>query len=90
MSNCEERIIYQEPKTFVSRIGNFLSSKLNYGSGDQENGESSSCIKDIHIVDNFIIITTNKDLIILRQSDGVKLVEKEYFDKIKELSLKND
>lgn len=53
-------------------------------------GESTSCVKDIHIFDNFIAFITNKDIIIIRRIDGVKIYEKDYFDQVKEMAQKKD
>jgi hypothetical protein len=43
-------------------------------------GEATSCVKDLHIFENFVALITNKDLIIFRRVDGVKVYEKDYFD----------
>ena len=87
LSNCEERLIHEEAKNIVSRFGSYLSSKLGYGGGE---GEAIGCVKDIHVIDNFIALITNKDLIMIRKSDGVKLYENDYFEQIKETTFKND
>ena len=87
LSNCEERLIHEEAKNIVSRFGSYLSSKLGYGCGE---GEAIGCVKDIHVIDNFIALITNKDLIMIRKSDGVKLYENDYFEQIKETTFKND
>lgn len=42
LSLCEERIIYEQPKNFVSRIGSYLSSKLNYGGAEQDVGDANN------------------------------------------------
>ena len=90
LSNCEERLIHEEAKNLVSRFGSFLSSKLGYGGGDLEMGEAIGCVKDIHVIDNFIALITNKYLIMLRKSDGVKIYENDYLEQIKETAFKND
>jgi len=90
LSNCEERLIHEEAKNIVSRFGSYLSSKLGYGGADLEMGEAIGCVKDIHVIDNFIALITNKDLIMIRKSDGVKLYENDYFEQIKETTFKND
>ena len=74
----------------MSRFGSYLSSKLGYGSGDLEMGEAIGCVKDIHVIDNFIALITNKDLIMIRKSDGVKIYENDYLEQIKETAFKND
>lgn len=90
LSNCEERLIHEEAKNLVSRFGSFLSSKLGYGGGDLEMGEAVGCVKEIHVIDNFIALITNKDLIILRKSDGVKIYDNDYLEQIKESAFKSD
>ena len=90
LSNCEEKLIHEEAKNLVSRFGSYLSSKLGYGGGDLEMGEAIGCVKDIHVIENFIALITNKDLIMLRKSDGVKMYENDYLEQIKETALKND
>ena len=90
LSNCEEKLIHEEAKNLVSRFGSYLSSKLGYGGGDLEMGEAIGCVKDIHVIDNFIALITNKDLIMLRKSDGVKIYENDYLEQIKETAFKND
>jgi hypothetical protein len=90
LSNCEEKLIHEEAKNLVSRFGSYLSSKLGYGGGDLELGEAIGCVKDIHVIENFIALITNKDLIMLRKSDGVKMYENDYLEQIKETAFKND
>ena len=90
LSNCEERLIHEEAKNLVSRFGSYISSKLGYGGGDLDMGEAIGCVKDIHVIDNFIALITNKDLIMLRKSDGVKMYENDYLEQIKETAFKND
>ena len=53
-------------------------------------GEARSCVKDIHVIENFIALITSKDLIMLRKSDGVKIYENDYLEQIKETAFKND
>jgi hypothetical protein len=90
LSNCEERLIHEEAKKILSRFWSYLYSKLGYGGGDLEMGEAIGCVKDIHVIDNFIALITNKDLIMLRKSDGVKMYENDYLEQIKETAFKND
>ena len=82
--------MHHQAKGIVSRLGSFISSKFRYGGPEQDVGEAETCVKDIHLIDNFIAIITHKDLIIIRRSDGMKIYERDYLDQIKEIAVKND
>ncbi len=65
-------------------MSNFLSSKFGYRDIDQQ--ECTGCVKDIQVFNNFVVIITNKDLIIVRRIDGVKLFDEEYIESMKQRS----
>ena len=47
-------------------------------------------VRQISVLDNVYAIITNRDIIILRKADYVKVYESDYFEFLKQESVKND
>jgi len=88
MTSHEENLFYEEQKSITSRFSSFISAKLGYR--DQDLAEATGHVKDLHVIENFVLIITNKDIIIVRRSDNVKLYETEYLEGLKQWSQRKD
>lgn len=88
LTSSEEILIHQETKTLKNRFSQFISSKLGYAGLNEEEGESSSCVKALEIYENFIFAVTKKDVFIIRRVDNAKIFEKEYSELIKEWAMR--
>ena len=87
MINHEEAVIYEEPKSFKSRISNYFTSKLGYIAGDTEI-DVSKVVQDVYSCGPYAVIVTGKTIIIVETSAMVKVYETEYLDQAKQTILR--
>lgn len=88
MAEKEEVLVYSEQATIRSRISNFISSKLGLR-GEEAPGDASKLVREVTDIGHFIVIITNKDIIVVRKLGMVKVYESEYLENLKLLSTRH-
>ena len=74
----EEVLLYEEPRSFRSRISSFLSSKLGYAAETEL--DAYKMIHDVHQVGPYVIAVTGKGVLIVERPALVKVFETEYLE----------